>query len=237
MRSSTRAGAARRAAPSSWSSAAEHVRDDLEPAIVGIGIGPIPLVAGHLDGEIGLGRRSYWCGEQPDRRHRDRHQDQHRHQRPDDLERRYCGWCATAPDWRRGGSGRSRQSSRSRTKTEIDDDQRHQDRVVEPDGRRTPIGVNCGWRRELSAVGLADAGRRRGAARRRGRRRGAGRVGRLRHGAAGGRLAGADAAPAARRGAGARRGAARRRERRLGRGGRQSEGGGDGRTACQKVFI
>ena len=82
----------------------EHVRDDLEPAIVGILVGPIPLVADHLDGQVGR-RRRILVAQQADRGDRDRHQDQHRDQGPDDLDQRCCGWSATASGWRRGDSG------------------------------------------------------------------------------------------------------------------------------------
>ena len=58
---------------------------NLEPAIVGILVGPIPLVTDHLDGEIGR-RRRILRRQQPDRRDRNRHQDQHRNQRPDDFQ-------------------------------------------------------------------------------------------------------------------------------------------------------
>ena len=58
--------------------------------MVGIFIVPIPLVADRLDREVGRGR-IILMGEQPDRGHRDRHQDQHRHQRPDDLQRGIVG--------------------------------------------------------------------------------------------------------------------------------------------------
>ena len=92
----------------------EHVRDDLEPAIVGILVGPVPLVAGHLDRQVGLGRRILMA-QQADRRDRDRDQDQHRDQRPDDLEhgvvggpRRHRVGAAAVADHRVGQQRRAR---------------------------------------------------------------------------------------------------------------------------------
>ena len=59
-------------------------------ALVGIFVGPVPLIAGGGDGEVGLGE--IVLGEQqPERRDGDGDQDQNRHHRPGDLERRVVG--------------------------------------------------------------------------------------------------------------------------------------------------
>ncbi|MNX78632.1 hypothetical protein D3C86_1102350 [compost metagenome] len=64
-----------------------HVRDVLGHALVGIFIGPVPLVAGDLHRQIGV--RHVVVGEQQaEREERDADQDQHRHHGPDDLDDR-----------------------------------------------------------------------------------------------------------------------------------------------------
>ena len=63
-----------------------HVRDDFEPAIVGIGVTPIPLIAGRLDGDGVFRRRFVLARQQRDRGNGDAHQDQHGDQGPRDFE-------------------------------------------------------------------------------------------------------------------------------------------------------
>jgi hypothetical protein len=66
----------------------QHVRDHFEAAVIGIGIAPVPLVAGGLDRERVLRRRRVLRGEKADRRHGDDHQDEHRQQGPDHFDQR-----------------------------------------------------------------------------------------------------------------------------------------------------
>ena len=63
---------------------------DREVALVGIVVGPVPLVAGHLDGEGGIDGLVAVV-EQPERRDGDDHQDEDRHDRPGDLEHGVVG--------------------------------------------------------------------------------------------------------------------------------------------------
>ena len=68
----------------------QHVRNHLEPAIVGIGVAPVPLVACHLDHQIALGDllllEQHGQGEGADD-----HEDQDRHDRPRHLDRGVVG--------------------------------------------------------------------------------------------------------------------------------------------------
>ena len=66
----------------------QHLRIELYLAIVGIGIGPEPLVSGDLDGQ-GISRcRFELLGQKIDRGNGDTDQDQHGHQRPYDFDQR-----------------------------------------------------------------------------------------------------------------------------------------------------
>ena len=58
-----------------------------EVAVVGIFVGPVPLMADRLDGQVGL-RDHVLDVEQPERRDGDDDQDQDRHHRPDHLDQR-----------------------------------------------------------------------------------------------------------------------------------------------------
>ena len=59
-------------------------------ALVGIFIGPVPLIAGRGDGEVGLGE-IVLGEEQPERGDGDGDEDQNRHHGPGDLERGVVG--------------------------------------------------------------------------------------------------------------------------------------------------
>ena len=73
-----------------------HQRIEFELA-VRIAVAPEPLLAGGLDGQVGL-RHVELVEQQPERRHRDRHQDEDRNDGPDHFDEWCCGWCARAPD-------------------------------------------------------------------------------------------------------------------------------------------
>ena len=65
-------------------------RIEFELAVIGIGVAPVPLLAGRLDGEVGLGNVELQ-EQQPERRHRDGDQDQHRNQGPGDFDQGVVG--------------------------------------------------------------------------------------------------------------------------------------------------
>ena len=72
----------------------KHQRIELEFAVVGIGIGPVPLAPGRLDGDrllrvvVGDRARRIVLGEQKrERRYSDTDEDQDRQHRPDDLDK------------------------------------------------------------------------------------------------------------------------------------------------------
>ena len=123
--------ASRRGWPGLSSLSLQHQRVELELAVVRIGVGPVPLLAGRLDGQVG--RRGVELVEQEaERRDRDRHQDQHRHHRPGHLEQRVVG----GPRRRRIGArvelARSR-SPAAPARTAVISVMIQQQEVVEPD--------------------------------------------------------------------------------------------------------
>ena len=68
----------------------DHQRVEFEIAVIRIVVAPVPLLAGRLHGQVGL-RHVELEEQQPERRHRDRHQDDDRNDRPDHLEQRVVG--------------------------------------------------------------------------------------------------------------------------------------------------
>ncbi len=68
----------------------DHQRVEFEIAVVRIVVAPEPLLAGRLDGQVGLGHVEL-DEQQPERRHRDHHQDDDRDDGPDHFDRRVVG--------------------------------------------------------------------------------------------------------------------------------------------------
>ena len=185
---------------------AQHVRHKAEPAMIGIFVGPEPLVADRLQRHGVFWRGFELIGEQREAGERDPGEDQHGDQRPRDLEasvvaglRRHRIGGAAIPD--------DHPDQQAEHEQRDDRDDRHQDRIVEhaclaTGGRHLVLDRDALGNRQADArdrcgdgrpVGVAEriGDRRcrggRTARRRRGRTRcdrwrGVGRAGRFRHG-------------------------------------------------------